>query len=591
MRGFRILLRDAWRLATPFFRSEEKGAAWALLITVLAMNLALVGMSVVLSYWNREFFNTLQAKDAQAFMDLLLTYRRTDSGLMPGFVYVAALYIVVAVTARYMEDWLSMRWRRWLTGTYLSAWLADRAYYRLSLNTDHHAYGTDNPDQRIADDLREFATRTLRLTIGFMRELLTLFSFITILWGLSGALTVFGISVPGYMVWVAVAYAAVGTWLTHLIGRPLIGLRFRQERVEADFRYSLVRLRENVEGVALYGGEREERGHLDTRFRNIVENWWEIIRRNRMLNMMIFGYDTAVSVFPYIVASPRYFGGEIPLGALSQTAGAFARVHGALSWFVDGYAQLALWRAEVARLATFSDAVAAARAAANKAVVREETDGTALELRGLHLDLPDGTKLLEGTAVSLPAGRSVLVTGRSGTGKSTLFRALAGIWPFGAGQVRLPAGRLLFLPQRTYIPLGSLKYVVCYPDTPDQHDKADVAAALESSGLGHLVPRLDEDENWALRLSGGEQQRIALARALLAKPDWLFLDEATASLDTEAEENFYRTLQAQLPGCTIVSIAHRPTVAAYHQDRIRLVREQGQAGRLMLAEPIAAVAG
>jgi len=580
MRGFAKLLKDGWRLASPFFRSEEKKAAWALLIAVLAMNLSLVGMSVVLSYWNREFFNTLQQKDAGAFLDLLIFYRRTESGLMPGFVYVAALYIVVAVTARYVQGWLEMRWRRWLTGRYLTDWLADRAYYRLSLSTDHHAYGTDNPDQRIADDLREFSRRTLDLTIGLMRELLSLFSFVTILWGLSGAVELFGISIPGYMVWVAVAYAAIGTWITHLIGRPLIGMRFRQERVEADFRYSLVRLRENAEGVALYGGEKEERGHLDTRFSNVVENWWAIIRRNRLLNMMVFGYDTAVSVFPYVVAAPRYFAGQIPLGGLSQTAGAFGRVHNALSWIVESYSQLALWRAEVARLASFKDALDAARAAANQAVVREEGGTSALSLKGLSLALPNGTKLLANSDLELPAGRSVLITGRSGTGKSTLFRAIAGIWPFGEGRVMLPQGRLLFLPQRTYIPLGALKYVVSYPDAPQIHSKDAIEAALTTAGLAHLAPHLDDDENWAMRLSGGEQQRIALARALLAKPDWLFLDEATASLDTEAEADFYNALREKLPGCTIVSIAHRPTVAAFHQDRVILQRETGHAGKL-----------
>lgn len=584
-------MRDAWRLTSPYFRSEEKGAAWALLIGVLAMNLSLVAINVIFSYWNREFFNTLQQKDATAFLDLLLYYRKTESGLMPGYVYLIAVYVGVAVYARYVQQWLEMRWRRWLTAHYLDQWLADRAYYRLSLNTDHAAYGTDNPDQRIAEDLREFTRRSLDLTIGLMREIVSLFSFLTILWGLSGVLELFGVTIPGYMVWVALIYALFGTWITHLVGRALVGLRFRQERVEADFRYSLVRLRENVEGVALYGGEREERGYLNTRFGNIVDNWWAIIRRNRLLNLLVISYDYAVVVFPYIVAAPRFFSGQIPLGGLSQTAAAFSRVHHALSWFVNSYSELARWRAEVARLATFSAAVAAARAEINQSVIREEGDAPTLRLQGLDLALPDGTRLLAGAELELPAGRSVLVSGRSGSGKSTLFRALAGIWPFGAGRVVLPRGQLLFLPQRTYIPLGSLKYVVCYPDTPDRHDKTAIAAALTDAGLAHLVARLDEDENWALRLSGGEQQRIALARALLARPDWLFLDEATASLDTEAEDSFYRVLREKLPGCTVVSIAHRPTVAAYHEDCVRLEREPGQVGRLTLAAPIVAGAG
>ena len=581
MRAIGPFLKDAWRLANPYFRSEEKWVAWTLLVAVVALNLSLVGMSVVLSYWNREFFNSLQNKDFQAFTDLLLTYRRTDSGLMPGFVWVVICYVIIAVHARYLQSWLEMRWRRWLTNQYLNQWLADRAYYRLSLITDHAGYGTDNPDQRIADDLKEFSRRTLELSINLLNQIVSLASFLTILWGLSGAFEIFGVAIPGYMVWIAVIYAVVGTWLTHLVGRALIGLRFRQERVEADFRYALVRVRENVEGIALYGGERGEKANLDSRFGNVVGNWWAIIRRNRFLNMMVTSYDYAVIVFPYVVAAPRYFSGQIPLGALSQTAGAFGRVQSALSWFVDTYSQLAVWRAEVERLTRFRAAIDTARAAANQAVVREAGGTPALALRGVTLALPDGTKLLEGADLDLPAGRSVLITGRSGSGKSTLFRALAGIWPFGSGKVGLPTGKILFLPQRTYIPLGALKYVVCYPDTPDQHSAAEIGSALTEAGLAHLIPHLDVDENWAMRLSGGEQQRIALARALLAKPDWLFLDEATASLDTEAEAAFYGALREKLPGCTIVSIAHRPTVAAFHDDRVRLQREPGRPGMLV----------
>ena len=581
MRGMGSFLKDAWRLAAPYYRSEEKWIAWVLLISVIALNLATVAMSVVLSYWNREFFNALQTKDYGAFTDLLLSYRRTDSGLMPGFVWVIVVYILIAVYENYLQSGLEMRWRQWLTNKYLNSWFADRAYYRISLTTDHAAYGTDNPDQRISQDLKDFTRNTLDLTLGLLRQIVSFISFVTILWGLSGTLAVFGINIPGYMVWIAMVYAALGTWITHLIGRPLIGLRFHQERVEADFRYSLMRVRENVEGIALYGGEREEKGFLHTRFQSIVGNWWEIMRRTKILNFLVFAYDNAVIVFPYVVAAPRFFSGQIPLGGLSQTAGAFARVHGALSWFVSAYQRLALWRAEVERLTGFERAIIAARAASTQGIARENSPDGALHLRGVTLALPDGTRLLENADLQLPAGRSVLVTGRSGSGKSTLFRAFAGIWPFGSGQIALPTGKILFLPQRAYIPLGALKYVVSYPDTPDLHDHAAIAAALTDAGLAHLAPHLNEDENWAQRLSGGEQQRIALARALLNKPDWLFLDEATASLDTEAEADFYNMLRQRLPGCTIVSIAHRPTVAAFHDDRVVLQRVQGHPGTLI----------
>ena len=583
MRGMGSFLKDAWRLAAPYYRSEEKWIAWVLLISVIALNLATVAMSVVLSYWNREFFNALQAKDYGAFTDLLLTYRRTDSGLMPGFVWVIVIYIVITVYENYLQSWLEMRWRTWLTNKYLNEWFADRAYYRISLTTDRAAHGTDNPDQRISQDLKEFTRNTLDLTLGLLRQIVSFVSFVTILWGLSGTLAVFGVNIPGYMVWIAIIYAAFGTWITHLIGRPLIGLRFQQERVEADFRYGLMRVRENVEGIALYGGEREEKGYLHTRFQNIVGNWWELMRRSKILGFLVAGYDNAVIVFPYVVAAPRFFSGQIPLGGLSQTAGAFGRVHSALSWFVSAYQRLALWRAEVERLTSFAHAIIAARAAAGQGIATTASQDGALHLRGVTLALPNGTKLTENADLTLPAGRSVLLTGRSGSGKSTLFRAIAGIWPFGDGRIGLPTGKILFLPQRTYIPLGALKYVVSYPDTPDQHGKAAMEAALTDAGLAHLAPRLDDDENWAQQLSGGEQQRIALVRALLNKPDWLFLDEATASLDTEAEADFYRILHERLPDCTIVSIAHRPTVAAFHQDRVVLTRAPGEAGGLVKA--------
>lgn len=584
MRGMGSFLKDAWRLAAPYYRSEEKWIAWVLLISIVALNLATVAMSVVLSYWNREFFNALQAKDYVAFTDLLLTYRRTDSGLMPGFVWVIVIYIVITVYENYLQSWLEMRWRKWLTNKYLNEWFADRAYYRISLTTDRAAHGTDNPDQRISQDLKEFTRNTLDLTLGLLRQIVSFVSFVTILWGLSGTLAVFGINIPGYMVWIAIVYAVLGTWITHLIGRPLIGLRFQQERVEADFRYGLMRVRENMEGIALYGGEREEKGYLHTRFQNIVGNWWELMRRTKILSFLVSAYDNAVIVFPYVVAAPRFFSGQIPLGGLSQTAGAFSRVHSALSWFVSAYQRLALWRAEVERLTSFRDAIVAARAAAGQGIATSASRDGALHLRGVTLALPNGTKLTENADLTLPAGRSVLLAGRSGSGKSTLFRAIAGIWPFGDGQVGLPTGRILFLPQRTYIPLGALKYVVSYPDTPDQHGKAAMEVALTDAGLAHLTPRLDDDENWAQQLSGGEQQRIALVRALLNKPDWLFLDEATASLDTESEADFYRILQERLPDCTIVSIAHRPTVAAFHQDRVVLTRAPGEAGRFVFVK-------
>jgi putative ATP-binding cassette transporter len=587
MRGLGPFLKDAWRLSRPYYVSEEKWSAWGLLVSIIVLNLSLVGMSVLLSFWNREFYNSLQDKNWRDFIGLLFWYRNTQSGLMPGFVWIAAIYIVVAVYRTYLNQWLQIRWRRWLTRHFLDEWLADRAYYRISLTTDHAAIGTDNPDQRIAEDLRDFVASTLSLGIGLLSNVVSLFSFIGILWGLSGDYPIFGVTIPGYMVWVAVIYAAIGTTLTHFVGRPLVKLSFRQQRVEADFRYALVRLRENVEGIALYGGEDEEKLTLRDRFAYVIDNWWAIMRRTKLLNSLIAGYEQVAVIFPIIVAAPRYFAGQLPLGGLTQTAGAFGRVQDALSWFIQAYSDLASWRATVERLTSFHRAIVVARGAVGKGLLPAPA-GDAVRLQGLTLSLPNGSNLLDDADIVFRPGHSVVVTGRSGSGKSTLFRAIAGIWPFGEGSVQMPAASVLFLPQRPYIPLGTLRQVISYPATPDAYDQAAYAQALADAGLPGLEAQLDRDENWAQRLSGGEQQRVALARALLARPDWLFMDEATASLDPESETDLYKVLKQRLPGTTIVSIAHRPSVAAFHDERLAFQRATpDQKGRLVETELVA----
>jgi vitamin B12/bleomycin/antimicrobial peptide transport system ATP-binding/permease protein len=584
MIGLRSFLRDSWRLARPYFRSEEKWSAWGLLGSILGLRLLLVGMTVVLSFWNREFFNSLQDKNWSAFFELLFVYRWTPSGLMPGFCEIAAVYIVVAVYFTYLSQWLQIRWRRWLTVRFLDEWLADRAYYRISLTVDRAAVGTDNPDQRIAEDIRDFVDNTLTLGISLLANIVTLVSFLGILWSLSGTVTLFGMAIPGYMVWVALAYAILGTWLTHLVGRPLAALRFRQQRVEADFRYSLVRVRENMEGIALYDGEAEEKATLGHRFGQVIGNWWAIMQRTKMLNALTAGYEQVAVIFPFIVAAPRYFSGQIPLGGLTQTAGAFGRVQDALSWFITQYSNLAQWHAIVERLSTFHRAVVAARAAFGTGLAVADAPGGAVRLHDVSIGLPNGAKLLSEADLTLDPGHSVVITGRSGSGKSTLFRAIAGIWPFGHGEVQRPVERSLFLPQRPYIPLGTLRHVVTYPHAPNTYSREEIEHALKDVGLAQFAPRLDHDEHWAQQLSGGEQQRVALARALLIKPDWLFLDEATASLDPEAEAELYGTLKERLPNTTLVSIAHRPSVAAFHERRLVLNREDGQPGALVASE-------
>jgi putative ATP-binding cassette transporter len=591
MRGLGPFLKDAWRLARPYFvSSEERWSARGLLVAIIAMNLTLVGLSVVLSFWRREFYNALQDKDWRSFLELLFLYRNTPSGLLPGFCEVAAVHIVLAVYSVYVNQLLQIRWRRWLTRKFLTEWMADRAYYHISLTADPAAVGTDNPDQRVAEDLRDFTDQTLSLGLGLLSNTVSLFSFVSILWGLSGAIEVFGIPIPGYMVWVALAYAVVGTWLTHLVGRPLAILSFRQQRVEADFRYALMRVRENMESIALYRGEEEEGVTLRGRFGAVIANWRQIMTRTKLLNSLVVGYDQVAVVFPVVVAAPRYFAGAMQLGGLMQTVGSFASVQGSMSWFIEAYASLAQWRAIVERLATFHRAIVKARAETHGGFEPSVSADGNVHLHDVTMTLPDGTKLLEGADLMLTPGHSIVVTGRSGAGKTTLFRTLAGIWPFGSGKVQIPPNSF-FMPQRPYVPLGTLAHVITYPNPVDSFTKEEMEQVLRDAGLPQLCERLDHDDNWPMRLSMGEQQRLGFARALLAKPDWIFLDEATASVDPEAEDELYRILKKRLPNATLVSIAHRPSVASFHETRLSLVREAGRKGTLTTSTVLPEAAG
>lgn len=580
MQALGPVLGDAWRLALPYFRSEEKWAARGLLLSIIALNLSLVGASVVLNYWNGAFYDSLQNKNWELFMQLLFSYRTGEAGFLPGFVPIVAIFIPISIYRTYLNQLLQIRWRRWLTDHLLTDWLSDRAYYTIGLTADPAGLGTDNPDQRIAEDLRKYVEDTLRLGLGLLSNVVSLFNFAVILWTLSGAVTLLGITIPGYMLWAAILYAAIGSLLTHRVGRPLAMLSFQQEKAEADFRFSLVRLRENTEGVALYGGEAAEKAGLIQRFTAVFVNFRAIMQRQKLLNALIAGYEQAAAIFPIVVAAPRYFSGAIQLGGLMRTASAFARVQGSLSWFIEAYTDLASWRATVARLAGFQRAITVARGLADQGTRLRSGTGDGITAADLALALPDGTPLLTYSGVLFPKGQSTAISGRSGSGKSTLFRAIAGIWPYGGGSVERPPGQYLFLPQRPYIPLGTLRHVLTYPSAGSSFGDDAVRQALADAGLASLAPQLDEDQPWAQRLSGGEQQRLAIARALLLRPDWLFMDEATANLDPEAESELYTKLRQQLPDTTIISIAHRPAVAALHDTAQVFRRPPGQPGTL-----------
>ena len=585
----RGLIRDAWVLGAPYFNSEQRWSARLLLGTIVALHLIGVAFAVLLNNWHGEFYNVLGAKDWGAFVSLLLTYRVSDSGVMPGFIPIVALLIPSEVLRVYLRKILEIRWRRWMTEQLLERWLAHRAYYTISLTPGSDLNGTDNPDQRIAEDVRDYVAYVLQLGLGLLSKTVSFVSFAGILWALSGSIEVLGVAIPGYMLWLALIYAGLGTWLTHLVGRPLVGLKFFQQRAEADFRYGLVRVRDNTEAIALSGGEPEEQRTLLARFQVVAGNWMQIARRELKLEGFTSGFGQVAAIFPLVIAAPRYFAGAIQLGDLIRTAGAFGSVNDALSYFVDSYGNIATWRSTVVRLTGFNAAIATAQALAAAGPVTAEAGHDRLTLDDLTLALPDGTRLLEHASLSFQRNRSTVVTGRSGSGKSTLFRALAGIWPYGYGRVERPAGRYLFLPQRPYFPLGSLRRAVSYPAPADAFDTPRIEAALSDAGLQRLVPHLDDEEPWSQRLSGGEQQRLSVARALLLQPDWLFMDEATASLDPEAEAELYRTIRARLPGVTLLSIAHRPAVAGFHDERLVFRRAPGEAGRLDV--PLTADAG
>jgi putative ATP-binding cassette transporter len=463
-----------------------------------------------------------------------------------------------------------------MTARYLDDWLEGANHYRMQLLGD----AADNPDQRIADDIRLFIELTLTLGVGFLSSVVTLASFATILWTLSAAapLHLFGVSydIPGYLFWIALVYAIVGTALTHLIGRPLIPLNFQQQRYEADFRFNLVRTRENSEQIALLDGEPAETARLLDRFGHVVRNWHGIMIRQKKLTFLTAGYGQISLIFPLIVVSPAYFAGAIQLGGMMQTASAYTSVQGALSFFVTAYPQLAQWRAVIDRLDGFNRAVATAQAAAvtPPRVELETGDAPEIAVDDLALHLPQGTPLVTVADLSFKTGDRALVTGPSGSGKSTLFRALAGIWPFGSGRVRVPKGAsVMMLPQRPYFPIGSLAAAVAYPAPPNTYDAATVAEAIAAAGLPGLAGRIEEEAHWNRMLSLGEQQRLGLARALLHRPDYLFLDEATASLDEASEADLYRLLEKRLPGTTLVSIGHRSTLGEFHNRRLTLSRD------------------
>ena len=596
MSKFWAALKDIWRLTYPYFlrktpgevrlwfvgpvKLPERTIAFVLLAAVVVLEIGFSYLAKQFNNWYAGFGNSIQEKNFPAFLHSFQI-----------FSILAFFYIVVAVYKNYLNQVLQIRWRKSMTDFFIDRWLQPGQHYRLRMVTGP----ADNPDQRIAEDVHSFVGKTMVLGIGFFGNIMRLGIFLYVLWGISTTfpMTSFGFSfnIPGYLIYLAVIYAAVGTLMTHWIGKPLIRLSYDQERYEANFRFGMARIRENSEQIALLGGEPAERAELGQRYASVLANVYGVINRQKRLNWFTSFFGQFSVIFPYLLLAPAYFFGKATYGTFMQANQAFSSVQDGLTWFVDQYATLADYRAVVQRLIGFEEAMQATNAASAAKPHIETVPATGRDLVAddLTVTLPTQRPLTAAATLRIAPGERVLLTGRSGSGKTTLLRAFSGIWPFGKGRVEIPKGATLFvLPQRTYLPLGTLRQALVYPRTVDAYSHADVRAALDAVGLGSLAPELDEAGNWPQRLSGGEQQRLGAARVLLVKPDFLFLDEATSALDEAGEAELYHTLIEKLPSTAIVSIGHRPTLDAFHTRKIAMDRAADGLFRPVEAVPQAA---
>ncbi len=557
------VFRDIWRLGAIYWASGAAKAGVWLLALAVCLELATVYGAVLVARTQATVIDVLQERNVAAFLGAL------------GYQAAAMLATVLAATFRiYVRQILEVRWRRKMTAEYLRRWMTPEAYWQIEL----YGGAMDNPDQRIAEDIRNYVASALGLSLSLLSSLVALASFGGMLWALSRGwpltLPTGDVYVPGLLMWVALGYAVFAMWVTHVVGRKLVPINFDRLRYEADFRYGLVRFRDQVEPVGFSQGELIERRRLLQRFGRIVENWWQLIRAQRDLSLLTLGLGQMNGVVPMLLAAPAYFGRHLTLGKVTQVGFAYSQVSGALTWFVSAYQEIAQWRASIQRLAAFIDVVSATSTELGRSKRLEiATDaGRTLRLRDVVLHRPDGQPLVR-AAVSIAPGESIALVGATGTGKTTLFRALAGLWPFGAGRIEIPEGaRLHFVPARPYLPVGSLRFVITYPEPEDRYSDEVICEALGRFGLGGLVELLDEHAQWHVRLSVAEQQRLSLVRVLVKQPDWIFLDEATAALDEDMESHAYATLRRRLPRATLLSIAHRPSVAALHDRRWLLVR-------------------
>ena len=556
-------IKDLWLLTKSYWQSEERNKAFMLLIAIVALTLGIVYMLVLLNQWNNSFYSALQNYETDKLFDELIH-----------FSWLAAIYIILSVYSYVLQQTLILNWRRWMTNRFIDIWLKNRTYYHLQM----FGKDTDNPDQRISEDVRLFVEMTLSFAIGILKAFCTFASFAFVLYKLSGSLefTFMGRewSIDGYMFWAALVYSVIGTWVTHLVGKKLVQLNFVQQRYEADFRFSMIRLRENAENVAFYRGEQQESGVFKERFTLLLDNFWRLVTKHKQLIWLNSGYSQIAIIFPFVVAMNRYLSKKITLGGLMQVANAFGSVQTSLSYFIDVYASLAQWKAVVLRLTYFGRHMHEVSSEADKFHVDRFVTAEVVSADGLQVNLPDGTPLLKKISFTLEPGQNVLIRGVSGSGKSTLLRAISGIWPFVEGRISLPDTKdLMFIPQRPYLPLGTLRNALLYPGTKmisDEH----LLKLMEQCEIGYLSDKLDVVGDWSHVLSIGEQQRLAFVRAHVQQPLWLFLDEATSALDETTEAKMYMQLGSSLPNTTVVSIGHRSTLNKYHQKALNINRDE-----------------
>ena len=561
----RQFFRDVWYLTKSYWQSEEKKKAFFLLACIIALTLGVVYMLVLLNQWNNSFYSALQNYDAKKIFDELIH-----------FSWLAAIYILLAVYSYYLQQTLILNWRRWLTTRFIDIWLQNKTYYNLQM----FGKDTDNPDQRISEDVRQFVEMTLSFGIGILKAFCTFASFVVILYNLSGSLsfTFMGKTwtINGYMLWASLLYSVIGTYITHIVGRKLVKINFIQQKYEADFRFSMIRLRESAESVAFYRGEAQEGSVFKQRFKMLLDNFWKLVNKQKQLVFLNSGYSQIAIIFPFVVAMNRYLTKEVTLGGLMQVASAFGRVQDSLSYFVDMYSSIAQWQAVVMRLTCFGHHMHDVYQQAERFHVERFAAADVVEVDNMQINLPDGKPLLENISFTLHPGHNVLIKGVSGSGKSTLLRAISGIWPFVDGKIFLPErDKLMFIPQKSYLPLGTLRAVLNYPGNKPIDD-TELIYLMDLCQIGYLKDKLDLEADWSHVLSVGEQQRLAFVRAHIQQPQWLFLDEATSALDEDTEATMYSLLQERLQQTTVVSVGHRSTLNKYHELVLRLNKSTRQ---------------